>query len=108
MDSQFVAEPPKFIAGCLSALSAMVQLELPHVNMLTKVDLVQDKVRCVVRLRGTAALNVGSPAGACEMPRSALGPWQALAREVASIFFPGDLPLASRALNQFHRGAQRG
>ncbi|KAL6775988.1 hypothetical protein ACKKBG_A19345 [Auxenochlorella protothecoides x Auxenochlorella symbiontica] len=43
MDSQFVAEPPKFIAGCLSALSAMVQLELPHVNMLTKVDLVQDK-----------------------------------------------------------------
>lgn len=44
MDAQFVAEPPKFVAGCLSALSAMVQLELPHVNMLTKVDLVQDKV----------------------------------------------------------------
>lgn len=43
MDSQFVAETPKFVAGCLAALSAMVQLELPHVNMLTKVDLVADR-----------------------------------------------------------------
>ena len=43
MDSQFVAETPKFVAGCLAALSAMVQLELPHVNVLTKVDLVADR-----------------------------------------------------------------
>lgn len=44
LDSQFAAEPPKFVAGCLQALSAMVQLELPHVNVLTKVDLCKDKV----------------------------------------------------------------
>jgi hypothetical protein len=44
LDSQFVAEMPKFVAGCLSALSAMVQLELPHVNVLTKVDQCRDKV----------------------------------------------------------------
>lgn len=43
VDSQFVGETPKFIAGCLAALSAMVQLELPHVNILTKVDLVPDR-----------------------------------------------------------------
>ena len=33
------------VAGSLQALSAMVQLELPHVNVLTKVDLLSDKVR---------------------------------------------------------------
>ena len=35
---------PKFIAGCMTALSAMVQLELPHVNVLTKMDLCKNKV----------------------------------------------------------------
>lgn len=44
LDSQFVAEMPKFVAGTLSALSAMVQLELPHINVLTKVDLIKNKV----------------------------------------------------------------
>ncbi|DBA70503.1 TPA: hypothetical protein ACH3X2_011904 [Trebouxia sp. C0005] len=43
LDSQFVSETPKFIAGSLQALAAMVQLELPHVNVLTKVDLIADK-----------------------------------------------------------------
>ena len=45
LDSQFVSETPKFIAGSLQALAAMVQLELPHVNVLTKVDLIADKVQ---------------------------------------------------------------
>lgn len=44
LDCQFVSETPKFIAGSLQALAAMVQLELPHVNVLTKVDMVADKV----------------------------------------------------------------
>ena len=39
MDVQFAADPAKFVGGCLAALGAMVQLELPHVNVLTKVDL---------------------------------------------------------------------
>lgn len=38
-DCQFVGDPTKFIAGSLQAMAAMVQLELPHVNLLTKVDL---------------------------------------------------------------------
>lgn len=39
LDSQFVSDVPKFVAGSLQALSAMVLLELPHLNVLTKVDL---------------------------------------------------------------------
>ena len=54
LDSQFVMETPKFIAGSLQAMAAMVQLELPHVNVLTKADLIQDKVGfstlCVVHI----------------------------------------------------------
>ena len=43
VDCQFVGDPTKFIAGSLQAMSAMVQLELPHVNVLTKVDLLGDE-----------------------------------------------------------------
>ena len=47
VDSQFVSEIAKFVAGSLQALSAMVLLELPHLNVLTKVDLLtpDSKVR---------------------------------------------------------------
>lgn len=47
IDCQFVGDPTKFIAGSLQAMSAMVQLELPHINILTKVDLLgtENKVR---------------------------------------------------------------
>ncbi|KAK9839039.1 hypothetical protein WJX74_008262 [Apatococcus lobatus] len=43
LDVNFVTDIPKFIAGVLQATAAMVQLELPHVNVLTKVDLMDDK-----------------------------------------------------------------
>ena len=33
----------KFISGCMASLSAMVQLELPHVNILSKMDLMTSK-----------------------------------------------------------------
>lgn len=33
----------KFISGCMASLSAMVQLELPHINILSKMDLVTNK-----------------------------------------------------------------
>jgi len=31
-------EPSKFISGCLLSLSSMIQLELPHINVVTKCD----------------------------------------------------------------------
>lgn len=43
MDVAFVGEPSKYIAGAMQALAAMVKLELPHINVLTKMDLAEDK-----------------------------------------------------------------
>jgi len=42
LDAQFTEDPAKYIAGSLAALSAMIQFELPHLNILTKIDLVRD------------------------------------------------------------------
>eukprot|EP00128_Syssomonas_multiformis_P002449 Colp12_sorted_trinity150504_noHs@14960 len=39
IDSQFMDDPTKYFSGSLSALSAMIQLEIPHVNVLSKMDL---------------------------------------------------------------------
>ena len=43
LDSQFVADASKFISGVLCCLSAMTSLELPHVNVLSKVDLLPSR-----------------------------------------------------------------
>ncbi|KAM4097899.1 hypothetical protein ACJW30_07G036200 [Castanea mollissima] len=43
LDSQFMTDVTKFISGCMASLSAMIQLELPHVNILSKMDLVTNK-----------------------------------------------------------------
>ena len=40
IDSMFLCDPTKFVSGVLCSLSAMVQMELPHINVLTKCDLV--------------------------------------------------------------------
>jgi Conserved hypothetical ATP binding protein len=45
LDSQFVTDVAKFVAGSLQVLSAMAQLEVPHVSVLTKVDLLANPVR---------------------------------------------------------------
>ena len=39
LDALFVLEPEKFISGCMLSLSCMLQLELPHINVVTKCDL---------------------------------------------------------------------
>lgn len=39
IDSQFMVETTKFFSGVLSALSAMVNFGTPHVNVITKMDL---------------------------------------------------------------------
>jgi len=44
IDATFLAEPTKFISGSLCALSNMAQLELPHVNVLSKCDLAEDEL----------------------------------------------------------------
>ncbi|KAE8348489.1 GPN-loop GTPase [Aspergillus coremiiformis] len=44
LESTFVIDKAKFFAGTLSAMSAMLMLEMPHVNILTKMDQVRDMV----------------------------------------------------------------
>ncbi|KAL4976802.1 GPN-loop GTPase [Aspergillus desertorum] len=44
LESTFVVDKAKFFAGTLSAMSAMLMLEMPHVNILTKMDQVREMV----------------------------------------------------------------
>ena len=44
LEATFVVDKAKFFAGTLSAMSAMINLELPHINILSKMDLVRDQL----------------------------------------------------------------
>src|SRR5436190_1124315 len=44
LESTFVVDRAKFFAGTLSAMSAMIMLEMPHVNILSKVDQVKGMI----------------------------------------------------------------
>ncbi|PSK46203.1 hypothetical protein B9Z65_5171 [Elsinoe australis] len=44
LESTFVVDRAKFFAGTMSAMSAMLMLEVPHVNILSKMDLVKGQV----------------------------------------------------------------
>lgn len=44
LEATFVIDKAKFFAGTLSAMSAMIMLELPHVNILSKMDLVKGMI----------------------------------------------------------------
>jgi len=41
IDSQFIADASKFLSASLVSLSAMMSLELPHINVLSKVDILK-------------------------------------------------------------------
>ena len=43
LDSQFMIDPSKFLSGCLVAISAMTMLEMPHINLLSKCDLLTEE-----------------------------------------------------------------
>jgi hypothetical protein len=45
LESTFVVDRAKYFAGTLSAMSAMIMLEVPHINILSKMDLVKDQLR---------------------------------------------------------------
>ncbi|XP_043385158.1 GPN-loop GTPase 3 isoform X2 [Chelonia mydas] len=45
VDSQFMVESFKFISGVLAALSAMISLEIPQINIMTKMDLLSKKAK---------------------------------------------------------------
>ncbi|OXU22904.1 hypothetical protein TSAR_012845 [Trichomalopsis sarcophagae] len=45
VDSQFLVDASKFLSGTMAALTAMINLELPHVNVLSKMDLLSKTAR---------------------------------------------------------------
>lgn len=45
VDVQFMTDGAKFLSGTMAALSVMVNLELPHVNILSKMDLLGKSAR---------------------------------------------------------------
>lgn len=57
VDATFVCDSPKFISGSLLSLSAMISLELPHVNVLSKCDLIdEDKVADILDVESATSL----------------------------------------------------
>ncbi|KAK0730707.1 GPN-loop GTPase [Lasiosphaeris hirsuta] len=45
LEGTFVVDRAKFFAGTLSAMSAMILLEVPHINILSKMDLVKGQIK---------------------------------------------------------------
>ncbi|KAK4307179.1 hypothetical protein Pmani_021030 [Petrolisthes manimaculis] len=45
LDSVYMVDSAKFLSGSLAALATMVQLEVPHINILTKMDLLNKAAR---------------------------------------------------------------
>ena len=45
LESTFVLDRAKYFAGTLSAMSAMLMLEVPHINILSKMDLVKGQIK---------------------------------------------------------------
>ncbi|KAG7720496.1 hypothetical protein KL949_001754 [Ogataea haglerorum] len=44
LEAPFVIDNSKFFSGALQAMAAMIFLELPHINILSKTDLIRDTV----------------------------------------------------------------
>ncbi|KAL2720915.1 GPN-loop GTPase 3 [Vespula squamosa] len=45
VDSQFMIDGSKFLSGTMAALSVMINLEIPHVNILSKMDLLSKSAK---------------------------------------------------------------
>jgi GPN-loop GTPase len=59
MDALFILEPSKFISGCMLSLSCMIQLDLPHINVITKCDLADKKnVEIILECEGAKMVNL--------------------------------------------------
>jgi GTPase SAR1 family protein len=59
LDALFVLEPAKFISGCMLSLSCMMQLELPHINVITKCDMAdKEQVEMVLDAEGPGLIRM--------------------------------------------------
>lgn len=78
LDALFVLEPSKFISGCLLSLSCMLQLELPHINIISKCDIAdKEQVEKVLDTDGAAMI--------LSMDRALKGKLRKLSQAVSSV-----------------------
>lgn len=49
LDAHYMNETTKFFSGALVALSAMITLEIPHINLVTKMDLLNEEDKTAVQ-----------------------------------------------------------
>jgi GTPase SAR1 family protein len=116
LDSQFVADVAKFVSGVLCCLSAMTALELPHVNVLSKCDLLPSRHALdefleavfVATLTGheaaSAALQVAKPQNTSAPDGLGSGP-SASASSALAPESPGRCPGRSGSANLLNRAA---
>ncbi|KAJ1927543.1 hypothetical protein IWQ60_001522 [Tieghemiomyces parasiticus] len=45
LDSQFMEDTAKYFAGVMTATSAMINLEIPHINVMSKMDIMLQKAK---------------------------------------------------------------
>lgn len=58
LDALFALEPAKFISGCMLSLSCMLQLELPHINVITKCDIAdKEQLEKILEAEGSWVVN---------------------------------------------------
>mmetsp|Transcript_8741 Transcript_8741/g.7821 ORF Transcript_8741/g.7821 Transcript_8741/m.7821 type:complete len:270 (+) Transcript_8741:39-848(+) len=58
LDALFILDPSKFISGCMLSLSCMLQLEIPHINVITKCDIAdKDHLNAILDSEGSWVVN---------------------------------------------------
>ena len=59
LDALFVLDSAKFISGCMLSLSCMMQLSLPHINVITKCDMAdKEAVARILDAEGATMINM--------------------------------------------------
>lgn len=58
VDSHYCHDPGTFVSVLLTSLATMVQMELPHINVLSKIDLLEQCGK--LRELNSYALKIGS------------------------------------------------
>ncbi|CAF0841895.1 unnamed protein product [Adineta steineri] len=84
IDAQFCVEQSKFLSGMLTALSSMIQLEIPFIHVLSKVDVLSKRDK--KRLKKFIDPDVYQLAN-CELSNKFLGRYSQLNKAIASVIY---------------------
>jgi GPN-loop GTPase len=73
LESQFMDDRTKYFSGVLSAMSCMINLEIPHLNIMSKMDLSKKRKRDLERYLDPDPLLLADEATGMNNPK-----WQSL------------------------------